>query len=100
MNKSEKIGNEMALEDMLGNMKMFFDGKKGLLDCMAAHTNICYNRVSSSAMDNFSDGYSKDTTMNLFRIVYRAAQGYEDAMSRLRIDLEIDDVNMTVRRVQ
>jgi len=92
------VDNAKGLDKMLRNIKRYIDGGQSLPDCLTQHQNICFNDLDSHT-DYFSDGWSKDTTLNLFKIAYKAALGDEKAYSRLRVDLGIEYCNMQIVRV-
>ncbi len=56
---------------------------------------ICFNDVSSNAMDNFADGYSKGCVSNLMKHVLRAYDGDAYAKRRLEVDLYIEDYDLS-----
>lgn len=91
--------NEKGLKDLMDNVKEYLAGDKTLLECLEQHQKICY-RDMDSHVEYFSDGWTKDTTLNLFKYIVRAVQGDSKAYDRLRIDLGIDDCNLTIVQVQ
>ena len=60
---------------------------------------VCYNDISSSAMSNFADGYSKACVSTLMKVCFKAFDGDDRAEERLLIDLGLLDVDFEVVRV-
>lgn len=86
--------NEKGLKDLMTNVKEYLDGEKDLVECLDKHQKICYQDIGG--IDYFSDGWTKDTTLNLFKFIVKAVEGDSKAYSRLRVDLGIDDCNLTI----
>lgn len=88
--------NEKGLKDLMDNIREYQAGNKTLLECLSKHQSIVYNDMDNH-IEYFSDGWSKDITLNLFKYVLRAVDGDSKAYDRLRIDLGIDDCNLTIK---
>lgn len=91
--------NEKGLNALMDNVREYQAGDKTLLECLECHQKICY-RDMDSHVEYFSDGWTKDTTLNLFKYVVRAVDGDSKALDRLRVDLGIVDCNLTIVQVQ
>ena len=57
--------------------------------------SICFNDISSNAMDNFADGWSKGCVSNLMKLVLRAYDGDAKALRRLEVDLFLEDYDLS-----
>ena len=93
------VDNEKGLELLMENVREYLSGDKSLLECLDSHQRICFNELDGH-VEYFSDGWTKDTTLNLFRYVVRAVEGDSKAWDRLRVDLGIIDCNLTIVQVQ
>lgn len=91
--------NEKGLKLLMENVQDYQAGDKSLLECLEQHQKICFREMDSH-VEYFSDGWTKDTTLNLLKYVVRAVEGDSKAYDRLRIDLGIDDCNLTIVQVQ
>ena len=89
------VDNEKGLQKLMENIQSYINGDIELLECLDKHQHLCFNDLDSH-IEYFNDGWSKDTTLNLFKYVLRAVQGDEKALSRLRVDLGIGDCNITI----
>ena len=88
--------NEKGLQKLMDNVREYQAGDKSLLECLSNHQKIIYNDLDSH-IEYFSDGWSRDITMNLFKYVLRAVEGDSKAYDRLRVDLGIVDCNLTIQ---
>ena len=93
------VDNEKGLQKLIANIQSYINKEIGLVECLEKHQHLCFNDLDSHT-EYFSDGWSKDTTLNLFKYVVRAVNGDEKAMSRLRVDLGIEDCNLTIVHVK
>lgn len=91
--------NEKGLIALMENVKEYNAGRKSLLECLETHQKICFQDMDGH-VEYFSDGWTKDTTLNLFKHVVRAVDGDSKSYNRLRVDLGIDDCNLTIVQVQ
>lgn len=92
------VDNEKGLEKLMSNIERYVKGEQSLPDCLTQHSIICFNDLDDH-VEYFSDGWSKDTTLNIFKIAYKAVTGDEKAYSRLRVDLGIDYCNLQIVQI-
>lgn len=90
--------NKKGLEKLMSNIEKYVKGEQSLPDCLTQHSIICFNDLDDY-IEYFSDGWSKDITLNLFKIVYRAVNGDEKAYSRLKVDLGIEECNLQIVKI-
>jgi len=87
-------------DKLIKNVKAFKNEEIGLVECLENHSKICYNDVPSGYMDYWTDGYTKDATLNLFKYLVKAVDGNEKAYNRLLVDLGVETPNLTIVQVQ
>ena len=93
--------NERAFQMLKHNVQRYDDEQISLYDCLFNHSRICYNYVPASYMENFADGYSKDTTMVIFRLLVEAVINQDGkAYNRLEIDLGVKTPNFVIVQVE
>lgn len=82
--------------DLYDNVLAFKNEEISLVECLENHSRICFRDVPSSYMAYWTDGYTKDATLNLFRHIVKAVEGDDKAYSRLLVDLGIETPNLTI----
>lgn len=90
-----KIGYDKLIE-LCGNLECDW---LDLVNFIDEFEKICFNEISSYGIDNFADGWSKACVSNLMKYFIKASNGDEKAASRLKIDLGIEDVNFTIKKL-
>lgn len=97
----ELTPNERAFQMLKHNVQRYENGEINLYECLFNHSRICYNYVPSRCMDNFSDGYIKDTTMVIFRLLVEAVINQDGkSYNRLEVDLGVRTPNLTIKKVE
>lgn len=61
---------------------------------------ILFNDVSASVINNFNDGVKSAAYLNIIQYLLKAAAGNNKAYERLLIDLEIQEVNLTIKKIE
>lgn len=94
--------NNTILKKLIENVENYKNNNYvDLSSCLSIHSRICFNDIPSRNLDHFADGWSKDTTLNLFNLLCKVV--FDDdikALQRLRIDLGIDEPNFVIRQVE
>ena len=87
--------NELALERMFNLCDKLAKKQIDFVSFIDEFERICFNDVSSNAMENFSDGYSKACVSTLMKTVLKAYDNDAKAKRRLEIDLYIEDYDLS-----
>lgn len=87
--------NEHALEKMFRLCERLEKKQIDFVSFIKEFEIICFNDVSSNAIDNFADGYSKACVSTLMALVLRAYDGDAKAKRRLEVDLYIEDYDLS-----
>ena len=87
--------NEWALERMFKLCDKLAKKQIDFVSFINEFEKICFNDVSSNAIDNFADGYSKAAVSTLMKTVLRAYDGDAKAKRRLEVDLYIEDYDLS-----
>lgn len=61
---------------------------------------IAFNDLSAISIDHFADGWTKASVSTLMKYFIKAYNGDEKAKRRLIIDLELEEVNFTIEKVE
>lgn len=85
--------NEKALLELIGLAKDHIERPAwcNTVDFLTEGEKIIFNQVSVAGVKNFNDGLTNGGYINILKYVLRAAAGDYEALSRLLIDLYIDD---------
>lgn len=87
--------NELGLERMFNLCDKLAKKQIDYVGFIDEFERICFNDISSNAMTNFSDGYSKACVSTLMKTVLKAYDGDVEAKRRLEIDLYIEDYDLS-----
>ena len=77
----------------------FESGRISLPEFIDEFEKICFNDIGANSIEHFSDGWSKASVSTLLKVFLKAMGGDEKAMRRLRIDLDLENVNMEIKRI-
>lgn len=61
---------------------------------------IAFNDFSAISIDHFADGWTKASVSTLMKYFIKAYNGDEKAERRLKIDLELEEANFTIKKVE
>ena len=100
MGESKIANNEKALEKLFEQCKLLDDNEIDLIQFIDNCEKILYNDTSSSAVQNFSDGWREGTATNIIKIVLKAHNGDEDALDRLKVDFSIKETNIVIEELK
>ena len=87
--------NRLGLERMMNLCDKLQKKQIDFVSFIDEFEKICFNDLSSNAVSNFSDGYSKACVSTLMKHVLRAYDGDAKAKRRLEIDLYIEDYDLS-----
>lgn len=94
----EMVDNAKGLEKMEGLYARFESGDISLSEFIDEFERICFNDIQANSIEHFSDGWSKASVSTLMKIFIRAMEGDEKAKRRLKADLEIESVSLTIKK--
>ena len=87
--------NKLGLERMMNLCEKLQRKEIDFVSFIDEFERICFNDISSNAIDNFSDGYSKACVSTLMKTVLKAYDNDAKAMRRLEVDLYIEDYDLS-----
>ena len=87
--------NELALERMFKLCERLEKKQIDFVSFIDEFERICFNDISSNAMSNFADGYSKACVSTVMKTVLRAYDNDAKAKRRLEVDLYIEDYDLS-----
>lgn len=87
--------NELALERMFKLCDKLAKKQIDFVSFIHEFEVICFSDISSKAIDNFADGYSKACVSTLMKTVLKAYDGDANAKRRLEVDLYIEDYDLS-----
>ena len=91
--------HEKALKELLNNARAYNAGQIDLIEYIDEIEKILYNQVGTGSLKHFNDGNSSGQYLHILKYVTEAAAGNRAALERLLIDLEIIEVNFTIKQV-
>lgn len=87
--------NKTALESMLKLCEKLQRKELDFITFVDRFEKICFNYVSYDGVRNFADGYREACVSTLMKYVLRAYDGDAKAMRRLKVDLYIEDFDLS-----
>jgi len=97
--------NEDGLQHLIANVESYKNREITLSEMIDAHIKICATELNDYK-EYFKDGWRLDLYATILRYVIQATNKYgdkekrEEAMSRLKIDLGIEECNFTIVQVK
>lgn len=91
--------NEKALNKLFNLCKKLEDNEIDFIEFLHQGDGILFNGMSSNGVRYFSDGWREGCASNIYQYVLKAYNGDEKALNRLLIDLEIEECNLEIRKV-
>lgn len=91
--------NEKALKKLFELCKELEENKIDFIEFLHQGDIVLFNDMSSDGVRYFSDGWREGCASNIYQYVLKAYNGDEKALNRLLIDLEIEECNLEIRKV-
>ena len=87
--------NRLAFERMMNLCDKLQKKQIDYVSFISQFESICFNDISSDAMNNFKDGWSRGEVTNLMKHVLRAYDNDAKALRRLEVDLFLEDYDLS-----
>lgn len=87
--------NRLGLERMMNLCEKLRRKEIDFVSFIEQFEIICFNDISSDAMNNFKDGWSRGEVTNLMKHVLRAYDNDAKALRRLEVDLFLEDYDLS-----